>query len=194
MIRRYGGLDTSRDRSLNGDWLLSGQNIMLRWDDGMRKILSPAGRGFVYYSYAPGQPLDGVPTRIRPATPENAEKLTRLMAGRKVFSDALLERAQEAGINPAEQVKAGPMNWIWPFSRNKTIAGEALLTQEDSSKGSYSNDPWWWPLWSDQASKNEPEEKSMGAELDATPESPNPLEASAMEPLREKKRGWYWPF
>ena len=193
-VRKYGGLETSRDPSLHGDWLLSGQNVMLRWDDGMRKILSPAGRGFVYYSYAPGQPLDGVPTRIRPATPEGAEKLSALQAGRKAFAETLLARAQAAGIHPGDQGKAGPGNWVWPFKRQKSEGGEALLTSQQTGDAGYSNDPWWWPLWSEQSPIGEKETEGGDAALDAEPESEELKAKTGLQPLRVEKNKWYWPF
>lgn len=193
-VRKYGGLDTSRDPSLHGDWLLSGQNVMLRWDDGMRKILSPVGRGFVYYSYAPGQPLDGVPTRIRPATPETAEKLAALQDGRKAFAESLLARANAAGINPSLQGKAGPGNWVWPFDRRQTQAGGALLTHEQTEAAEYSNDPWWWPLWSEPTISGETQSKTDDGALDAEAESDELQEKAVLKPLRENKNNWYWPF
>ncbi len=193
-IRKYGGLDTSKDRNLNGDWLLSGQNVMLRWDDGMRKILSPAGRGFVYYSYAPGQPLDGVPTRIRPAALKEAGKLATLQAGRKAFGEALIVRAEAAGMQMDAQGKAGPMDWTWPFSRKNPETGEALLVGEGQTEDGLSSDPWWWPLWSDDTSEAVTEEKIETGALDPTPESTELKAETDLKPLRNKKGGWYWPF
>ena len=193
-IRKYGGLETSRDRNLNGDWLLSGQNVMLRWDDGMRKILSPTGRGFVYYSYVPGQPLDGVPTRIRPAALKEAGKLATLQAGRKAFGEALLTRAQAAGIEMDAQNKAGPMEWAWPFGRKNAETSEALLKGEGQTEAGLSNDPWWWPLWSDAAPETDTEEKTGEAALDPASESDELEPKPGPEPLRSKKGGWYWPF
>lgn len=195
-IRKYGGLETSRDRNLHGDWLLSGQNVMLRWDDGMRKILSPAGRGFVYYSYIPGQPLDGVPTRILPATIEDSEKMASLQAGRKTFSEALLVRAQAAGIQIETQSPTGPMDWTWPFGRKNPETSEALVQGEGQSEAGLSNDPWWWPLWSETTPESTAEENTS----EATPTLDPPAESAELDsnrgpkPLRQKKGGWYWPF
>ena len=52
---------------------MQGQDLFMRWDDGMRKILSPIGRGFVIYEYRPGRPLDGVPTRTHAARRQTAQ-------------------------------------------------------------------------------------------------------------------------
>lgn len=193
-IRKYGGLDTSRDRNLNGDWLLSGQNVMLRWDDGMRKILSPAGRGFVYYSYLPSQPLDGVPTRIRPAILKEQEKLATLQTGRKAFGEALIVRAQAAGIQMDAQDKTGPMDWSWPFGRKPSETSEALLLGEGQTEEGLSSDPWWWPLWSDDTPKPDAGEKIETGALDPAPENTELEAETGPKPLRNKKGGWYWPF
>lgn len=194
IIRKYGGLETSRDSNLQGDWLLSGQNIMLRWDDGMRKILSPAGRGFVYYSYAPGQPLDGVPTLIRPATPEDPKKMSILLTGRQGFAESLLAKAHAAGIQPEKQRSLGPGDWIWPFSRQKSTTIEALLTEEKTSEPKFSNDPWWWPLWSEQTSENEPPTEKDDLALDPKQESTELKNTNTIEPLRTNNNTWHWPF
>ena len=85
-LARFGGLSTSKDSSLDGQWTLSGQDVFMRWDDGMRKILSPVGRSFVLYEYRPGRPLDGVPTRVLPAAPENTSKLAEHLEGREAIS------------------------------------------------------------------------------------------------------------
>ena len=167
---------------------------MLRWDDGMRKILSPAGRGFVYYSYAPGQPLDGVPTLIRPATPEDSKKMDSLLTGRQAFAELLLAQAHAAGIHPEQQKTLGPGDWIWPFSRQESRASDALLTEATLDEPKFSNDPWWWPLWSDQTPKKETPAKQSDAVLDPKPESPELKNAATIEPLRKNNNGWYWPF
>ena len=62
---------------------MDGQDIFMRWDDGMRSILNPSGHGFILYEYAAGRPLDGVPTRIFPAAPIDSAKLEQQIKDRK---------------------------------------------------------------------------------------------------------------
>ncbi len=151
-IGRFGGLETSRDRSLKGDWAMSGQDLFMRWDDGMRKILSPVGDGFLLYTYRPARPLDGVPTRIDPAAPAETEKLSEYLRGRKDVARQMLELAEAAGIDP----EAGDggwgrtfMRWAWPFGDDGADPSpEALMTEANAATPD--EDPWWWPFWSER--------------------------------------------
>lgn len=198
-IRRYGGLDTSRDANLHGDWLLSGQDVMLRWDDGLRKILSPVGRGFVLFIYQPGRALDGVPTRILPAAPEATEKLETLLLGRRAFAQTLLEKAQKAGINLADENSKAGLARIWPFSNSTFKSDSSALLTNDLQNGalaaqSYSNDPWWWPLWSDNQTNAATIEAKGVTTLDATEKSAEPADKKKIESLRKSNNNWFWPF
>lgn len=198
-IRRYGSLDTSRDPNLHGNWLLSGQDAMLRWDDGLRKILSPVGRGFVLFIYQPGRALDGVPTRILPAAPEATEKLETLLLGRRAFAQTILEKAQEAGINLADDNSNAGFARIWPFSNSTSKSNSSALLTNDLQYGadaaqSYSNDPWWWPLWSDNTTAEETIEAKLVTTLDATEKSAEPAGNNETETLRESNNNWFWPF
>lgn len=170
-LSRFGGLKTSLDRSLEGVWRMQGQDIFMRWDDGMRKILSPIGRGFLLHEYKPGRPLDGVPTRIRAAAPADAAKLAEHLKGRADVAEQMLSLAEAAGIDPTQQGQAGWgrtfSRWTWPFGEDEdTITTGALLEGEFEAAGS--NDPWWWPFWSER-SATEPEttdSESVEMELD----------------------------
>lgn len=200
-IRRYGSLDTSRDPNLHGDWLLSGQDAMLRWDDGLRKILSPVGRGFVLYIYQPGRALDGVPTRILAATPEANKKLETLLLGRRAFAQTLLEKAQKAGINLAEQGLNRGFSRIWPFTNSTSKLNSSALLTNDLQNGAntaegYSNDPWWWPLWSDTKTDAESNKAKSPTKLDANEKSAEPAgkTVTETETIHKSNNNWFWPF
>ncbi|MFU8848272.1 MAG: hypothetical protein ACNA77_06090 [Opitutales bacterium] len=173
-MARFGGLKTSRDRSLGGQWTLSGQDAFLRWDDGVRQVLSPVGRGFILYAYRPGRPLDGVPTRIYAAAPADTTKLAEHLEGRKDVAKQVREMAEAAGINPASQEDIGWgrtfARWAWPFSDSSDgMTTEQMLEEEFEPETS--SDPWWWPFWSEQPRQNK-------AEAGSPPESPNATETA----------------
>ncbi|MGJ8652118.1 MAG: hypothetical protein ACSHX8_02480 [Opitutaceae bacterium] len=211
-ITRFGGLKTSVNSKMEGSWRLERQDLFMRWDNGSRRILSPVGQGFVIYEYKPGRPLDGVPTMIYPAAPEDASKLAEHMKGRKDVALQMLSLAEAAGINPAEQnVGWGRTfaRWAWPFGEDETAAGtpNALLEEayEDAPSDS---DPWWWPFWSEsnvaEVSTEAPAETTT--ETSATVEQDAPAaveqevdadeetEKSDKENKKSSKKDWAWPF
>ncbi|MEO0508817.1 MAG: hypothetical protein AAF065_03025 [Verrucomicrobiota bacterium] len=206
-MARFGGLETSMDRSLSGQWALSGQDVFMRWDDGMRKILSPVGRGFVLYEYNPGRPLDGVPIRVLAAAPADSSKLADHMKSRKDVALQFQQMAEAAGINPSSQKKAGWgrtfTRWVWPFGGDDNIASTQQLLVEEFEPAE-DPDPWWWPFWSEK-----PETEATDApvavemiEVDApekAEEGPDQKEEpeSADVPKSKKERSrtdWIWPF
>lgn len=151
-LARFGGLKTSRDRSLDGQWTMSGQDVFMRWDNGMRKILSPVGRGFVVYEYRPGRPLDGVPTRIFAAAPADTAKLAEHLEGREGVAQQMRQMAEAAGIDPATQQNTGWgrtfARWAWPFgSEDAAMTTEEMLAEEFEPEDASA--PWWWPFWSE---------------------------------------------
>jgi len=178
-IGRFGGLATSADRDLQGSWLMSGQDVYFRWDDGQRGILSPVGWGFVLYEYQPGRPLDGVPSRIFPAAPANAEKLSAHLQDRAEVAERMLEMAEAAGIAP-DTTQAGWgrtfMRWAWPFGEDDEASAEALLEAEFAE----SKDPWWWPVWSERPVEAEETAEEPAAEEGAE----EPAEVSDAAPTR----------
>jgi hypothetical protein len=206
-LERFGGLKTSTDPSLEGDWRMQGQDIFLRWDNGTRKILSPIGRGFVIYEFKPGRPLDGVPTRLYAAAPADSAKLAEHLKVRAEVAQQMSDLANAAGIDPNQQEAAGWgrtfARWAWPFGEDESMtSSEALLQEEyeDSSKA----DPWWWPFWSERTAS--PSESTAEAE-DATTEAAESAPAATQVPATdtvedgpaktEKKnssRDWAWPF
>lgn len=192
-LGRFGGLSTSRNPDLKGDWLLSGQDVFLRWDDGMRKILSPVGEGFIIYNYRPGRPLDGVPTRIYPTAPENTAKLSEYIRDRKEVAAMIAASAEEAGVELKEGNGWGRsfMRWAWPFG-NESAESDAII-RDAYEDDDYSVDPWWWPFWSESA---EVAAADTGAEAaDPAPESVETAQPqqSKSVPNRGSKK-WFWPF
>ena len=178
-IGRFGGLSSSAERGLEGDWRMQGQDIFMRWDDGMRKILSPVGRGFVLYEYAPGRPLDGVPTRIRAAAPADSGKLAEHLKGRKDVAQQMASLAEAAGIDPSQQQDAGWgrtfARWAWPFGEDEAAASDALLQEEYEAASE--PDPWWWPFWSEKAAPEAAtNELPAEAEAESTEEAPQEIE------------------
>ena len=219
-ITRFGGLNTSAERGLEGQWRMQGQDIFMRWDNGMRKILSPVGRGFLLYEYKPGRPLDGVPTRIRAAAPADTAKLAEHMKGREDVAQQMIQLAEAAGIDPDQQADAGWgrtfARWAWPFGEDDNNAtSEALL--EEEYEPALETDPWWWPFWSEKTPAQEnhadattgideadalalTEEQAESTPLEVMEESTEDISArEAVEaPKAEKKRSsardWVWPF
>ena len=154
-LGRFGGLKTSADDTLYGNWRISGQDIFMNWDDGIRKILKPVGNGFLIYEYKPGRPIDGVPTRIFSATPENVSKLAKYMEGQKKVAMELLDLAKDTGFIAATKESGWGqelVNWAWPFkdSSEDTQVSNAYLQSDPQS--SQRTDPWWWPFWSENPS------------------------------------------
>lgn len=213
-INRFGSLENSSQRGLEGDWRMQGQDIFMRWDDGMRKILSPIGRGFVIYEYKPGRPLDGVPTRTRPAAPADSAKLAEHLQGRSDVAQQIVSLAEAAGIDPATQEEAGWgrtfARWAWPFGDDESPASTNEILEEEY-EATRANDPWWWPFWSEkpvedevEAAQSELEDISTStAAQPAAPESikveesPNDDAQQETEPLESKSRSardWVWPF
>lgn len=152
-IARFGGLTTSTDGSLRGDWRMQGQDIFMRWDDGMRKILSPIGRGFVLYEYKPGRPLDGVPTRLNPAAPEDNAKLAKHLKGREDVEQQMRSITEAAGLDPSKKKAAGWgrtfARWVWPFGEDEPASNPSFILEQEFEE-SASKDPWWWPFWSEK--------------------------------------------
>ncbi len=197
VIGRFGGLSTSLDRSLKGDWLMNGQDIFMRWDNGMRTILSPVGLGFVLYSYKPGRPLDGIPTKVLTAAPAEITKLTQHLEGRQAVADNILEMANAAGIKTTAKDEGWGrtfMRWAWPFDSKK----EAIAESSDEVVSAENDDPWWWPFWSESPDtlisdgedtlENEPAAKTIsGSNLYPSPNS----DASN---AKKVKKTWLWPF
>lgn len=197
-IGRFGGLETSRSAT-KGDWLMTGQDIYMRWDDGMRKILSPVANGFLLYEYKPGRPLDGVPTRLLPATPENADKLAKHLNGRSEIAAEMRAVAAAAGIkNNTEITSWGStfMRFAWPFGEDNSenTSTDAIL-RDSFEEDPKSSDPWWWPLWSEKQeipadSKAQPEAPTTTSPTQSTTQT----QPSASTKTTENKGKWYWPF
>jgi len=211
-VSRFGGLSTSADRTLEGTWRMTGQDIFMRWDDGMRKVLSPVGQGFLLYEYKPGRPLDGVPTRIFSATPEDTAKLAVHMKGRQDVAEQMHSLAEAAGVttNPEETGWGQTfMRWAWPFSESdQPQSTDALL--QDEFEGSSTLDPWWWPFWSEKPISEATAEAAVSTDVAtdiievpvaepeavADAEATTTTEAAPAEPKKVKKpkQNWKWPF
>lgn len=189
-IERFGGLASNRKKQLEGSWRMDGQDIFMRWDDGMRSILNPLGRGFLLYEYAPGRPLDGVPNRIFPAAPTEASKLAEHLQSRKAVTRQVLELAATAGLN-LQQEEAGWgrtfARWAWPFGED--AAAEGLEPLEGAEQPG-SQDPWWWLFWSESGESLPAGAEPAPAQLPAAPQ-PAPLPAGVAPAT---KKDWYWPF
>ena len=214
VLSRFGGLSTSLDSDLEGDWRMQGQDLFMRWDDGMRKILSPIGRGFVIYEYRPGRPLDGVPTRTNAAAPADSSKLAEHLKGREQIALQIVNLAEAAGIDPVQQEAAGWgrtfSRWVWPFGEDEAAtSANAMLEQEFEEVDEIA--PWWWPFWSEPPPKEPISESDIETEsfqtpkLDKTTEEitveaavENISESPSTEETSEKSarsvRDWTWPF
>ena len=201
-IGRFGGLKTSKDSTLYGNWRMSGQDIFMNWDDGLRKILSPVGNGFLLYEYKPGRPIDGVPTRIFSATPEDVEKLAKHMEGRKAVAQRLLSLAEEAGVTSNVAATGWGqtfMRWVWPFSDTDEDdkPSDTLLQPDVESSGKA--DPWWWPFWSETRASEEIDSEAQRNRIKIAVDS-NQAETGAgtteneTKTAKPKKSDWEWPF
>ena len=178
-LAHFGGLSTSADRSLGGQWKLSGQDVFMRWDDGMRKILSPVGRGFVLYEYKPGRPLDGVPTRVLAAAPTDSAKLAKHLQGRENVAEQMQAMAAAAGINPSAREDRGWgrnfARWVWPFNHDDdAISSKEMLAQE--FEDNEADDPWWWPFWSEKPHKESEVKENVSDAATETNEGTAPEE------------------
>ena len=211
-LSRFGALSTSLDSSLKGDWRMQGQDIFMRWDDGMRKILSPVGRGFVIYEYRPGRPLDGVPSRTIAAAPVDSAKLAEHLRGREQVALQIINLTEAVGIAPAQQETAGWgrtfSRWVWPFSEDEApVSADAMFEEEFEEPGE--TEPWWWPLWSEKGSAEQvnatetativvAEQDSATEENSAKASVENIFESSVHEENSKKSsssvRDWAWPF
>ncbi|MGK0176420.1 MAG: hypothetical protein ACI91V_000281, partial [Lentimonas sp.] len=193
-IGRFGGLKTSTDDTLYGSWRMSGQDISMNWEDGMRKILRPVGNGFIIYDYKPGRPIDGVPTRIFSATPENANQLAKHMEGHKKVAMKLLSRATDAGVTSSVK-DAGwgqPfLRWAWPFgddSEDTPFSGALLKADVETSKRI---DPWWWPFWSETPPlETAPETNTERSTVEIVTNSETVRETETAKP---SPPDWNWP-
>jgi hypothetical protein len=175
---------------------MSGQDIFMRWDDGMRAILSPVGQAFVLYSYKPGRPLDGIPTRVLAAAPADTSKLAEHLRGREAAAQHMLELAEAAGISTSDE-NAGWgrsfMRWAWPFDST----AEADATEESIADDSKVQDPWWWPFWSEAPAADNTTENPAEADAvePAAPEASGSAgQATGPSPERKTKKSWLWPF
>lgn len=189
-VERFGGLTSNRKRQLDGSWRMDGQDVFMRWDDGIRSILNPLGRGFLLYEYVPGRPLDGVPTRIFPAAPTDASKLAEHLQSRQAVTRQVLELAKTAGLN-LERKNAGWgrtfARWAWPFSEDDAVEG---LDPMESAEQPGSQDPWWWLFWSESG-----ESLPAGAEPAQAPQAEPKASTVAPKPSAPAtKKDWYWPF
>jgi hypothetical protein len=194
-IGRFGGLKTSADETLHGNWRMSGQNIFMNWDNGMRKILRSVGNGFLIYEYKPGRPIDGVPTRIFPAAPENTNKLARYTAGQKAVATELLESATDAGvITDANDNGLGfaLIRWAWPFDENndETQRSNALLQTDPELPRKV--DPLWWPFWSENPSAENVEKSDVERHTDEVVVDAKTL--TKTRTIKPSKPDWDWPF
>ena len=212
-IGRFGGLSTSNDRSLQGNWRMTGQDIFMRWDDGMRKVLSPIGHGFLLYEYKPGRPLDGVPTRMLSAAPADAAKLTAHLKGREDVAQQMLAMAEAAGVSSNPETNDWGqtfMRWAWPFSDDETAGSTGELLAQGFEEPT-DPDPWWWPFWSEQsksaADSDNGETPSREAlpKADSAPATQTAAASSAeadesgsaatkADAKQSRKKSWYWPF
>ena len=193
-LSRFGGLSTTLDSGLEGDWRLQGHDLFMRWDDGVRKILSPIGRGFVIYEYPAGRPLDGVPTRTLATAPADSAKLAEHLKGREQVALQIVKLAEAAGIDLAQQETAGWgrtfARWAWPFGEDEVAeSADAMLKQEFEEASE--TDPWWWPFWSEKG----PAEQVNGTETEAlkVPE-PDKAAEETSEKNSRSVRDWVWPF
>ena len=107
VLGRFGGLDNLARPHTRRFLMMSGQDIFMRWDDGMRKIPSPIADGFLLYEYKPGRPLDGVPTRIYAATLQPTRASSPSTSRAAVKSPVRCWRSPRPRASRAATVRAG---------------------------------------------------------------------------------------
>ncbi len=188
-VGRFGGLDTSRSRDLDGEWRLSGQDLFMLWSDGTRRIISPVGNGFVLYEYRAGRPLDGIPTRIHATVPAEAKKLEEHLADRAEVARQLHDLAEASGVEePAREAGWGRtfMRWAWPFGGAEESPETAEELLEEEFAPSDRNDPWWWPFWSETTPQSEGSDQSD--------QSDQSDESDRSDPSDKNPGKWLWPY
>ena len=166
----------------------------MNWDDGIRKILKPVGSGFLIYEYRPGRPIDGVPTRIFSATPENVSKLAKYMEGQKEVAMELFNLAKDASFIIA--TKEGSwgqeiVSWAWPFKDNNKNAQVSNTYIQSDSQSSQKLDPWWWPFWSENPSV---EATAFDSEHYSAEIVTNLETTRKTNPDKPVQPTWAWPF
>ena len=211
----FGGLKTSIDPTLQGNWRMNGLDVFMLWDDGLRKTLSPVGQGFLLYEYKPGRPLDGVPMRIFPAAPQNARKLAMYTAGQSTAADQLLQLAKASGITSSSEDGWGKSfaRWILPFDGSNKVSSSTEPLSQSNAGPSHRPDPWWWPLWSEapdnlietesagpSAKESDSSSETIAGKTDSTLKNPatirqnNPPTKKETEAANTAKADWEWPF
>ena len=204
-VGRFGGLKTSVDSTLYGNWRTSGQGIFMNWDDGMRTILRPIGSGFLLYEYKPGRPTDGVPTRIFSVTPENTAKLAAYTDGRWQVARQLRERAENSGFvsgNSRSGWSKAFRSRVQPSSKDTVQSAEAHSREVSYTLNT--GDPWWWPLWSENQTTTEVEEAEakrhqVTIDMDSPSNEVKTTKDVAQSKIKEtvnvpSKPNWEWPF
>ncbi len=193
-IGRFGGLKTSADDTLYGNWSMSGQDIFMSWDDGIREILKSVGNGFLIYEYKPGRPMDGVPTRIFSAAPENVSKLAKYMEGQKEVAIALLDHVKSTGFTAASKDSGWGqelVNWAWPFGDSSEDVPLANAHTPSDTQSSKRIDPWWWPLWSENPSI---ETTAFDSEHYSAETLKDSETVDKTKPNKPAQPNWDWPF
>ncbi|MGJ3243838.1 MAG: hypothetical protein ACFE0O_12920 [Opitutales bacterium] len=116
-LKRFNDADSDRGGNMDGQWRLSGQDVYLVWDDGIRATIENIHRSFVIKLFSPGQPLDGTPQKIFPLEPVDEEKFEKLEE-LKLEASERMRRFRERQENLPGRGGDNQRSWLnfWPFN------------------------------------------------------------------------------
>ena len=182
-FNRFGGVNLASDSKIKGTWYLSGKGCLINLEDGIRMRLKYVGSAFLVFVYGANRPLDGFPSKILKAAPQNSQKLDLLNA-EVSFTLKLLEQVKQINVK-GQQTMPLISNW----SNRETI-------------NPLPSSPWWWPIWSDTPKTIEPKpfstnnlSPSLTNDADSIGSSKEAKQTNSPNPIDKiNKSKWEWPF
>ena len=185
-LGRFGGVSFQSNKQQKGNWYISGRNILINLENGERMLLRHIGTGFLFFIYEATRPLDGYPNRIVRTAPLDKGKLNNLNTI-PTFSLKLVEETGSLKVSTSDKDNKGFNQWI------PGLGGNAP-----------SDNPWWWPIWSDQTSTSSEAAANFSKDntsdgLTTEPDSIDSKEVfnkkqNLKKSNQTKESNWYWPF
>lgn len=182
-FNRFGGVNLASNKKTKGNWYLSGTVCIINLDDGIRMRLKPVGSAFIAFIYEANRPLDGYPNKVLKAAPLSPQKLDLL------DTDAFFTQKLQNKFIQFKPIHSKDISLIsnWPT--------------KDTANSS-ANNPWWWPIWSDNAdikTTNAFSENNTSAPLTNNEESIASIteenQTNSQNPIDALiKSKWEWPF
>jgi hypothetical protein len=185
-LGRFGGVSFQSNKRQKGNWYISGRNILINLENGERMLLRHIGTGFLFFIYEATRPLDGYPNRIVRTAPLDKGKLNNLNTT-PTFSLQLVEETSSLEISTSDKDNQG---------FNESIPGLGGKAPSDN--------PWWWPIWSDQSSASTEAEANFSKDntADGLTTERDSIDSKGVFNIKQnlkkssqtKESNWYWPF